>query len=251
MRAKGLDSNSEWTRWGREDPLWAVFTEPDRECGGRLPWTDEEFYATGQPDWEDFIQRWHQYGLDLESCLEVGCGTGRITCPLSASFRRVFAVDISPEMIQRARDASTRGNVEFGLTDGIKLPYQDRFVKAIFSTHVLQHLDSSRVVLEYFREFFRVLDSGGTIMIHVPLYAWPKVGRIAWFLENAVNTALAVSQCLAWTKRRFGARMMRMTAVHIQYLHSELTVLGFRDIEFRTFPISRDGTLHSFVLARK
>lgn len=35
--------------------------------------------------------------------LEIGCGTGRMTVPLSKVFGRVDSVDIGPEMIARAR----------------------------------------------------------------------------------------------------------------------------------------------------
>src|SRR5215216_2564240 len=36
-------------------------------------------------------------------CVEVGCGPGRMTGALAQRFERVIAVDVSPEMIARAR----------------------------------------------------------------------------------------------------------------------------------------------------
>ena len=97
-----------------------------------------------------------------------------MTRQLARSFDHVHGVDISEEMISCARNAVDRKNVEFTIIDGLHLPQSDCSVKAIFSTHVLQHLDSVDIGCSYFLEFFRVLDVGGTIMIHLPLYQFPN-----------------------------------------------------------------------------
>ena len=102
LRSVGLESNAEWRRWGKADPLWAVATEPERKRSARSAWTDEAFYATGESEWQDFFQRWRQYGVNAESCLEVVCGAGRLTRQLSRSFKKVYAIDVSPEMIAYA-----------------------------------------------------------------------------------------------------------------------------------------------------
>ena len=34
-----------WEAFGRDDPLWAVLTEPSRKGGG---WDPDEFFATGE-----------------------------------------------------------------------------------------------------------------------------------------------------------------------------------------------------------
>ena len=246
-----LKSNAEWRRWGKEDPLWAVVTEPGRKRGEPSAWTNVEFYAAGESDWRDFFPHWHRYGVNTESCLEIGCGAGRITRLLSLAFDKVYAVDVSEDMIVCARSATQSGNVEFCLTDGLDLPQADCSVKAVFSTHVLQHLDTAQIALDYFREFFRVLDFGGSIMIHVPIYEWPGTGRIAKLLRTIHVIMSKISDGLAWAKRRAHLRMMRGTACHAQFLYHSLAGLGFKDIEFRTFAISRNGALHSFVMARK
>ncbi len=238
-------------RWGMDDPLWAIAAEPERKRGERCAWTDEEFYSSGEADWRDFLPRWLQYGVDTGNCLEIGCGVGRITKQLALLFEKVYAIDVSPAMIARAGDAIVSGNVEFFVTGGLALPQADGSVKAIFSTHVLQHLDSAQIVSLYFTEFFRVLEPGGTIMIHVPLYEWPGAGRIATLLEMVHAILLRISNVLAWTKRRAHIKTMRGTACHARSLYSSLAGVGFKDIEFRTFATSRNNLLHSFVMARK
>lgn len=246
-----LDSDVDWLYWGQTDPLWAVATETGRQRDGVRPWKDEQLRATGEADWQDFLVQWRQYGLNLRHCVEIGCGVGRITGPLSAYANRVSAVDVSPEMLARACHLVSAENVEFCLTAGLTLPYASASATGVFSTHVLQHLDSPDLILEYFREFGRVLEPGGTLMIHLPLYAWPGNGRIARLLQTIFQPLLAVSSAVAWSKRLLGIPMMRMTAVHQQWLYDGLSGLGFADIQFRTFPLSRSEALHSFVFARK
>src|SRR5262249_35040119 len=137
---------------------------------GASAWTAEEFYALGESDWRDFLGHRRQNGIKKQNCLEIGCGAGGITRQLLGSVVYVYAVGVSVQMIRFSRKAVDSRNVEFSNIEGLHLSQSDRSVKAIFSTHVLQHLDSLNVGFSYFRKFFRILDVGKTIMRHLPLY---------------------------------------------------------------------------------
>jgi len=247
-----LKSNAEWELWGKDDPLWGVASWASKQKGGDSPWTEEEFYALGESDWRDFLCHWQQYGLDKRSCLEIGCGAGRLTKQLARSFEHVCAVDVSEHMIDRARKAVADVNVEFSVIDGLHLPQSDCSVSAIFSAHVLQHLDSVDVGFSYFREFFRVLDVGGTIMIHFPIYQFPKesgfVGKLMAFEYTAYR---AFGSIRANINRHLGVKGMRGTPYPIKDLTLFLTDLGFSNIEFRIFPLKSNGEPHPFVFATK
>jgi len=248
-----LKSNIEWKQWGTDDPLWGVASLANKQKDGASPWTEEDFYALGQSDWQDFLGHWRQYGLNTQSCLEIGCGAGRITRQLAGSFDHVYAVDVSDQMIRCARTAlADSKNVEFSLIDGLHLPQSNCSVKAVFSTHVLQHLDSVDVGLSYFREFFRVLDIGGTIMIHLPLYQFPAdVGVIGFLMRSLYVVSRRVGTVRADMKRRLGVKMMRGTPYPIRALNLFLSDLGFKNVEFRLFSLKSNGDPHPFVLATK
>ena len=246
-----LRSNAEWKQWAKNDPLWGVANWAGKQKDGSSPWTEEEFYALGESDWRDDLNQWRQYGINTQSCLEIGCGAGRLTRQLSISFDQVCAVDVSEEMISLARKAVGNRNVDFSIIDGLQLPQSDCFVKAIFSTHVLQHLDSVEVGFSYFREFFRVLDVGGTMMIHLPVYSLPYVGRFRVLMPSQYAAYRALDNIKSKIKRRLGLRMMKWTPYPLESLSHFLTSLGFKKVEFRIFPMTSNGDPHTFVFATK
>lgn len=247
-----LKSNAEWKQWGKDDPLWGVASWASKQKDGASPWTEEEFYALGHSDWQDFLGQWQQYGVGTQSCLEIGCGAGRITKQLAMSFEHVYAVDVSEDMINRAQKAVESGNVEFLVIDGLHLPHGDCSVKAIFSTHVLQHLDSEEIGFSYFREFFRVLETGGTIMVHLPLYQFPHdSGPFGSLMTSQYALYQTLDNIRADIKRLLGVIMMRDTPYSIKSLSLLLTNLGFKKVEFRIFPLESNGDHHPFVFATK
>jgi ubiquinone/menaquinone biosynthesis C-methylase UbiE len=246
-----LRSNIEWKQWGKEDPLWGVASLPSKQRGGESPWTNEEFYDHGNSNWQDFFAQWQHYGVNRGSCLEVGCGAGRITLQLAGVFDRVYAVDVSEDMIDYARTKIGMKNVDFSLIDGLHLPHPDRSVKAVFSTHVLQHLDDEGIGLAYFREFYRVLEPGGTMMVHMPLYQFPVSGAAGTMMRSIYKMYRWLGVLRADVRRRAGRKSMRRTPYQIEALGQHLTELGFTNVEFRIFPTKINWDLHPFIFATK
>lgn len=246
-----LKSNTEWKYWGKSDPLWGVASWTNRQKSGAEPWTDAEFYALGASDWCDFVNHWEQYGVKRGSCVEIGCGAGRMTRQLGQYFGRVYALDVSADMIERARP-HVGDNVEFAVVDGLRIPRPDDSEDAVFSTHVLQHLDSVEFGYEYFREAYRVLNDGGSLMVHLPLYQWPNdSGAMGAVWRTLYRCFRKISDLRADASRKAGRPMMRGTPYAIRPLNEFLTELGFKGVQVRVFPISSNGGLHPFVFATK
>jgi len=103
-----------------------------------------------------------------ETVLDLGSGAG-LDCFLAAKKvgekGRVIGVDMTPEMIDRARENARRGkyrNVEFRLGEIENLPVGDNTVDAIISNCVINLSPNKGRVFE---EAFRVLKLGGRLMI--------------------------------------------------------------------------------------
>src|SRR3954452_9422376 len=101
--------------------------------------------------------------------VDIGCGVGRLTRVLAGRARRVVAVDVSAEMLARARALSPGlANVEWGHGDGRGLTgIGDGSVDGCLSHVVFQHIPDPAVTLGYVREIGRVLRPGGWALFQV------------------------------------------------------------------------------------
>jgi arsenite methyltransferase len=103
-----------------------------------------------------------------ETVLDLGAGAG-FDCFLASNKvgrnGKVIGVDMTPEMVEKARDNAKKGNysnVEFRLGEIENLPAADNSVDAVISNCVINLVPNKDRV---FAETFRVLRPGGRIMI--------------------------------------------------------------------------------------
>ena len=103
-----------------------------------------------------------------ETVLDLGSGAG-FDCFLAANAvgptGHVIGVDMTPEMIEKARDNARKGgynNVEFRLGELEHLPLADNSVNLILSNCVINLVPDKAAV---FREAFRVLRFGGRFSV--------------------------------------------------------------------------------------
>ena len=218
-------ATEEWRLIARgSDPLYNIASVP----GKRGRWTPEEFYAHGAADWQAFRRHWDHYDPNRGgTCLEIGCGGGRLTAALAPDFDHVVAVDVSADMIERAR-AVTPENVEFRQTNGAGIPAEDASVDAVFSVHVLQHLEHRGDVVNYIREARRILRPGGSSLIHIMLIgSKPR-------LRQKVRQELRVRRSRRALQRGDDRdTVMRVRAYWLEDVERMFTSAGFEDVEVR------------------
>ena len=218
---------------------------------GTNPWTDDDFYGLGESDWVDFRNHWERYGVNNESCLEIGCGAGRITKQLAIYFKQVQALDVSDKMIEYAKRHVTSNSVTFHLSNGIDIKLESSSVYSIFSTQVFQHLDSLDIARNYFEEISRIIKPTGTIMIHLPICSiGSNTFRRLYMMASNISGMYANLRRLLMM---FGIirPIMRRLEYPIEFFYQELPKLGFADIEIFIFVTRSNNDPHPFVLARK
>jgi ubiquinone/menaquinone biosynthesis C-methylase UbiE len=100
--------------------------------------------------------------------LDVGCGTGATLAALrAAGYSKVAGVDVSEFALDRARGSV--GGALLVMAEADTLPVGDSSLSCITSMDVLEHLDDDAAAL---RDYIRVLEPGGRILLTTPAYQW-------------------------------------------------------------------------------
>ncbi len=161
---------SEWDQRARENARYYINYSPD-------DWSDEEFFETGERNIAQYILTdmgniCQGTPPDQMNVLEIGCGAGRLTRALAGVFGHVYAVDVSPEMIQLARGKlAGMPNVHLYNNNGVDLSVlPDMKFDFAFSYIVFQHIPSFDVLLNYCREIASRLRPGGLFKFQVQGY---------------------------------------------------------------------------------
>ncbi|HYO81657.1 MAG TPA: class I SAM-dependent methyltransferase [Bryobacteraceae bacterium] len=155
----------DWNERAREDAHFYV-------AFGRQNQDDEEFFATGAEvvkgiEWE--MRRLGPGRPRARRALEIGCGPGRLMRPLSRHFGEIHGVDVSDEMVARARrNLASVPHAHPHHGSGADLAqFADESFDLVYSYAVFQHIPSREVVMSYLDEACRVLKPGGIIRAQI------------------------------------------------------------------------------------
>jgi SAM-dependent methyltransferase len=221
---------------------------------GELDYGASDDDSAGFEEWSLLKTHLHQIGLDrMQTCVELGCGAGRLTYALAQDFAAVHALDVSPHRLTNRVPNSK--NIVFHLLQKPIIPLPDDTCDLCISTHVLQHVSDLCVVENYFREMSRVLRSGGIALIHVPVIgAHGMTGSLSEVAlrhgkEFVKEVALAITRRLM----RAGVRHLpwkidQYRVFNFVWLSDALNSCGFSSVELRVLPWAGG---HSYVFARK
>ncbi|MSP39475.1 MAG: metalloregulator ArsR/SmtB family transcription factor [Deltaproteobacteria bacterium] len=144
-------------------------------CRRRRLRRSEGYFESVAGDWERIRKSYFDdrvTSLAIEKLLpndltlaDLGCGTGSLTFELARFARKVIGVDLSSEMLKRARAvAKERGvdNVEFRQGDLLKLPLASHTVDAAFCVMVLHFLPDPAAAIA---GLCRIARPGGSVIL--------------------------------------------------------------------------------------
>jgi len=244
-----MRSTAEWRFWGRYDPMWAVATWEGRQHDGLRPWTIDDFRAAGRSDCADIMRQWNQYGrIDGGTCIEIGCGSGRLTSALVDHFDRVLAIDVSVDQIELAKRVlgQSLSRVCFSLVDDPVIDVAPETCSAMISTFVFQHLSNYSGIVAYLRATHEALKPGASICFQIPVpgdYRGTSVPSVAFRMFDAARSRIS---------RALGRRcFMEYNRYPIERIVSTLKKIGFQDVEMRVVRLASTNRRQSFFFARK
>jgi ubiquinone/menaquinone biosynthesis C-methylase UbiE len=158
-------------------------------CWTRKENVDEEALDdSGKQDYEFFIEDIKRGGV----ALELGCGVGRITKFLGEDFEKVYGVDISGEMVRKAKERITQDKFLFLENNGKDIPLEDNSVDFVLAWAVFQHMPSDEVIRRNFQEVNRVLKPGGYFKVGVRRI---QTDKRKWFYGVHYNEEQAKRLC--------------------------------------------------------
>ncbi len=189
------DLQRHWDAFGRQDPMWAILTDPARK--GRR-WTPDAFFATGVAEIEAHMAEAAALGLPVQrrSALDFGCGLGRLTQALAAHADQVLGLDVAPSMVEQACAFNRHGaRVDYRVQAAPPLgAIADRSIDLVYTGRVLQHI-APEYARRYISELARVLAPGGFLSFDVPSRPLDAPALPAGALApSAYRAALAVTR---------------------------------------------------------
>jgi SAM-dependent methyltransferase len=175
-----------WDGGARRNAAWYVDTT--------LAYDDpnmDAFFAAGEVIVEQLVDRAPVRPALRDLAVEIGPGLGRVCRALADRFDRVIGVDVSSEMVRRARKLVPEERVSFHVGDGVGLGgLEDASADLVLSFTVFQHIPSAAAVHRYLEEAARVLRPGGVLV-----FQWNNIpGPRRWALRRAVLAGLQRSR---------------------------------------------------------
>lgn len=165
-----------WNELARRDAFGAVLTRAPHD----RPWNELDFFASGERFVAELEGDCARLGVAFggSRALDFGCGLGRLTAALATRFAHVDALDLSDEMLARARALARGANVRFHhAPDGLPTSVARERYDFVLCHLVLQHMPPASA-LTLVEALARTLASGGTAMLQAPLVSHTDLAHL-------------------------------------------------------------------------
>lgn len=191
-----------WNRAATTDPAWYTATGFHSES--------QQFFESGTRDVDHLLEIFGvQVGKD-STLLELGSGIGRMTRRLSERAGRVIASDVSPLMLQRAKqNLSSLDSISFLELEGDgSIPLESASLDVVFSYITMQHVIDPSAQEQYFSEALRVIRPGGWVVMQFRLPGLRmRLRDLAAHVVNVLRGKRTLSR--AWRGSYLDGRVLR------------------------------------------
>ena len=185
-------------------------------------------------------------GCDLvknKVILDIACGSGYGSKLMSATAKKVYAVDVDKDTIRYAKDNYAAKNIEYIVGDGAKIPLDDNSVDLVVSYETIEHIEAYK---EFLREVKRVLKPKGLLMLSTPNdKEYSKGNHFHYFEFTHKQLQAAVGEFFSHTKDYFQVQWLSSTIVDSARLETEWTE---KIDTTSTISLKPDDCIYFFVL---
>ena len=125
---------------------------------------DEQVLSVYENAYKKTIKRSIPFLKPEDTMLEIGCGTGNATIPLSQYVKKITAIDISEEMMLKAAEKAKeegRENITFRQKDLLELDIEQESYDVVAAYNVLLYMKNQEKVLE---KIYDILKPGGVFL---------------------------------------------------------------------------------------
>jgi 2-polyprenyl-3-methyl-5-hydroxy-6-metoxy-1,4-benzoquinol methylase len=180
-----MSGMNEMTRWWRDEAASHGRVIMDNSLRGSESWAT--FLTNGQQEVAKAVSiTGMRTGPEL-SCLEVGCGMGRLTFALEKLFGNVTGIDVNSEFIGIAQEHNDRANISFEVADGTHLsPRSGKMFDVVFSYEVFSCLPDSTLE-SYISAAYTLLRPGGQLVLEFNTVPILLRTRVAKLVRNSLN----------------------------------------------------------------
>ena len=156
--------------------------------------------------------------INKQLLIDASCGTGLYSAALVKNFRKIEAIDLNAGMLKIAKDKmkleEKNGLINFYFSSIDSLPLDDDTADAVMINQVLHHLSDNSTSgwanhEKVFREFWRVLKSGGMLIINS---CSPEQIECGFWFYNLIPEAM---------------QQMNLKVIHLRDLNNLLKNCGF------------------------
>ena len=167
-----------------------------------------------------------------DTVLDVACGPGLVVCALAPFAKRISGIDMTPAMLDRARQLATKQgvrNVDWHQGDVYSLPYAADTFTIVVTRYSFHHLLDPAAAL---REMARVCAAKGRIVV-IDAYAPEDPDQAAEFnrIERLRDPSHVCSLSLSGLKDLFAQAGLPEPRITLYELRAEV-----RDLLARAFP---------------
>jgi 2-polyprenyl-3-methyl-5-hydroxy-6-metoxy-1,4-benzoquinol methylase len=186
--------HKQWDHLGATEPFWSIVTQPQNYMA-EFDQHREHFYTSGNSACQAFLSTLRRSGINpaqLDSCLEVGCGVGRVTGFLAMEFSKVIAADISGKHLELTKNhLKDKGlqNVELQHWRNLDQILQMPPVDAIVSIITLQH-NPPPVMVWMLATLLSNLRKGGVAYLQIPTYKNGYLFEVERYLASSPPESL-------------------------------------------------------------